>query len=251
MFKKKRRPLFPRPPGGICFLDTETVGLPLKPETSYKDYPEIIQMAYIMVADSIVTKHGQAQGCPPVVKDYLIKPYYDFSETHRVAEKVHGITRDHAKTDGEHLEDILKTFIQELVASRVHTIVAHNAEFDISALKKAFIASQMEEEYNRYVGSCFVVCTMRLTTYICCLPFPPSDDESDNSSNVSNSSDYKWPTLVELHRYVFRRDFENAHDAMVDVNALLKCVVYFLNTKCNVLYTIMYNQCYSYQYKAY
>lgn len=33
----------------------------------------------------------------------------------------------------------------------------------------------------------------------------------------------KWPTLQELHTFLFGVGFEGAHDALVDVRACAKC----------------------------
>ena len=35
--------------------------------------------------------------------------------------------------------------------------------------------------------------------------------------------DYKWPKLQELHIKLFNKGFENAHDALVDVEATARC----------------------------
>ncbi|HUV85413.1 MAG TPA: hypothetical protein VMV86_06875, partial [Methanosarcinales archaeon] len=33
----------------------------------------------------------------------------------------------------------------------------------------------------------------------------------------------KWPTLKELHKHLFNEDFEDAHDALADVEATRRC----------------------------
>jgi hypothetical protein len=49
---------------------------------------------------------------------------------------------------------------------------------------------------------------MRSTTDFCALP---------------GYYGYKWPTLQELHKKLFGRGFEDAHDAYIDVSVTVKC----------------------------
>jgi len=34
---------------------------------------------------------------------------------------------------------------------------------------------------------------------------------------------YKWPKLSELHNFLFNEDFADAHDALGDIRATIKC----------------------------
>jgi len=52
------------------------------------------------------------------------------------------------------------------------------------------------------------ICTMQSTTDICKLP---------------SQYGFKWPSLQELHKFLFGCDFEGAHDASDDVTAMAKC----------------------------
>lgn len=52
------------------------------------------------------------------------------------------------------------------------------------------------------------ICTMQRTTYFCSIDGPYG---------------YKWPKLSELHYKLFRTDFEEAHNAAVDIKATAKC----------------------------
>jgi hypothetical protein len=49
---------------------------------------------------------------------------------------------------------------------------------------------------------------MKASTDFCALP---------------GSYGYKWPKLSELHMKLFDEDFEEAHDASVDITACAKC----------------------------
>jgi DNA polymerase III subunit epsilon len=52
------------------------------------------------------------------------------------------------------------------------------------------------------------ICTMQATTDFC---------------KIQGPYGYKWPSLPELHFKLFRETFDEAHDAMVDINATARC----------------------------
>ena len=54
------------------------------------------------------------------------------------------------------------------------------------------------------------VCTMLSSIDFCKIP-------------SSNNRGYKWPRLSELHIKLFEKDFEDAHDALVDTSACVRC----------------------------
>ena len=40
---------------------------------------------------------------------------------------------------------------------------------------------------------------------------------------ISGPYGYKWPKLSELHYKLFKKGFDEAHNAAVDINATAKC----------------------------
>lgn len=58
-----------------------------------------------------------------------------------------------------------------------------------------------------------LLCTMQSSVNLCQIPYP------------SGRKGFKWPKLTELHRFLFERDFENAHTALGDVEATVDCFV--------------------------
>jgi DNA polymerase-3 subunit epsilon len=52
------------------------------------------------------------------------------------------------------------------------------------------------------------ICTMKASTNFCKIPGPYG---------------YKWPTLSELHFSLFHTEFEDTHNAIVDVEVCAKC----------------------------
>jgi DNA polymerase III epsilon subunit-like protein len=52
------------------------------------------------------------------------------------------------------------------------------------------------------------ICTMQGTTNFC---------------KINGLYGYKWPKLSELHYKLFRENFEEEHNAAVDIHATAKC----------------------------
>ena len=118
------------------------------------------------------------------------------------ASRVHGITTERANREGVDLESVLIKF-KELV-DQADYIVAHNISFDEKIVGAEFLRKGVRTDFERKPK----LCTMQASTDYCKLPGPYG---------------YKWPKLSELHIKLFGKDFEEAHDAAVDINATEKC----------------------------
>jgi len=46
---------------------------------------------------------------------------------------------------------------------------------------------------------------------------------STNFCKIDGPYGYKWPKLSELHYKLFQKDFKEAHNAAIDINAIAKC----------------------------
>lgn len=90
-------------------------------------------------------------------------------------------------------------------------IVGHNIEYDEDMVKLEL--KRLNEEY-RYKPK-QVVCTMKTTVDFCAIQ--------------GNGKRFKYPKLWELHKKLFKEYFVWAHDAMVDVEATLRCFVELVN----------------------
>ena len=132
--------------------------------------------------------------------DYIIKP--ENFEIPRDASRVHGISTERAINEGEDLITVLNEF-NELV-KRSDFIVAHNISFDEKILGAELLRKSIPSDFNRKRK----LCTMQTATNYCRIPGPYG---------------YKWPKLSELHIKLFGADFDEAHDATVDINATEKC----------------------------
>ncbi len=176
------------------FFDTETTGLPRNykaPVTDLNNWPRMIQIAWILC---------DKDGNRIESDDYIIRP--ENFEIPGNASRVHGITTERAINEGEDLEGVLIKF-NDLV-ERSDYIVAHNISFDEKIVGAELLRKGIRSSFNKKRK----LCTMHSSTDFCRLPGPYG---------------YKWPKLSELHIKLFGKDFEEAHDASVDINAAEKC----------------------------
>ena len=176
------------------FFDTETTGLPRNwkaPVTDLNNWPRMIQIAWILCDKS---------GNRIESSDFIIKP--ESFEIPRDASKVHGISTERAINEGEDLVKVLTKF-NKLVA-RSDFIVAHNISFDEKILGAELLRKKIQSDFNRKRK----LCTMQSST---------------DYFKLSGPYGYKLPKLSELHIKLFGEDFDEAHDASVDINATEKC----------------------------
>ena len=176
------------------FFDTETTGLPKEwdaPLTKLNNWPRMVQLAWLL--------YGENQNLISEA-NYIIKP--EGFTIPADASNVHGITTEKALESGVHLEAVLHEFSELIPKSEI--IIAHNMDFDDKIVGAEFLRSGVESalfDKPRF-------CTMKTTTELCQIPGPYG---------------YKWPKLSELHYHLFKKDFEDAHDAAVDVKVCAKC----------------------------
>lgn len=175
------------------FFDTETNGKAKNfkaPVTDLENWPRITQLGWQMYND---------EGELVEEKSILIKP----DNWTIPVEKFfidNNMSTERCEEFGIPLEDALKQLIASLEKSQY--LIAHNMEFDINVLGAEFLRKGMKSEnkVNKF-------CTMKATTNICKLP---------------GARGYKWPTLTELHTFLFNEGFAGAHDALDDVKACAK-----------------------------
>jgi len=176
------------------FFDTETTGLPRAwkaPVTDLNNWPRLVQLAYLYYDNSGNKISGG---------DFIIKP-----EGFTIpvdASKVHGITTEKALREGKSLISVLNGF-NSLVEQATY-LVAHNMSFDEKIIGAEFLRNGMVN----CIQSKKKICTMERTTNFCAINGPYG---------------YKWPKLSELHYKLFRTNFEEAHNAAVDINATARC----------------------------
>ncbi len=176
------------------FFDTETTGLPKNwkaPLTDLANWPRLVQIAWLQY---------DSTGKRVVERDYIIKPQGFTIPAD--ASRIHKITTEKAMAEGVALRDVLEEFSGLIDQSNV--LVAHNISFDEKIVGAEFLRENME---NRLLQA-DKICTMDVSTDYCKLP---------------GKYGYKWPKLSELHFKLFNADFEEAHNASVDIDACAKC----------------------------
>jgi DNA polymerase III subunit epsilon len=186
----------------FLFFDTETTGLPKNWKASYKDlnnWPRIVQIAWI-IAD--------INGRIIEQKNYIIKPNgFNIPEE---AMKVHKISTQKALQQGQELGFVLNQFND--CVNKSDTIVAHNLSFDLNVIASEMFRFNIDSD----IMDKEQICTMESTINYCKLP---------------GNYGYKYPKLSELYQKLFYSDFDEAHDASVDIKATFKCFYELLKNK--------------------
>ena len=176
------------------FFDTETTGLPQNwkaPVTDLNNWPRMIQIAWILC---------DGKGNRIKSDDFIIKP--ENFEIPEGASAIHGISTEKAINEGVDLKKVLDKFVE--LIEKAEFIVAHNISFDEKILGAELLRKEVKSTFNKKRK----LCTMKSSTDYCRIP---------------GYYGYKWPKLSELHIKLFGEDFDEAHDASVDINATEKC----------------------------
>ena len=176
------------------FFDTETTGLPRNwkaPVTDLNNWPRLVQLAYLLY-DSDGNKISGG--------DFIIKPE-GFIIPADVS-RIHGITHERALNEGQPLNSVLRHF--NMLIEQANWLVAHNMSFDEKIVGCEFLRNGM----NNSIPAKNRICTMEKTTNFCAIPGPYGN---------------KWPKLSELHYKLFKTNFEEAHNAAVDISATARC----------------------------
>jgi len=177
------------------FFDTETTGLPRDwkaPVTDLNNWPRLVQLAYLQY-DNNGNKISEG--------DFIIKP--NGFTIPKESSNIHGITHERALIEGVDLQNVLSHF--NGLINNSQTLVAHNISFD----EKIVGCELLRNGFQNSIPAKPKICTMEKTTYFCNIP--------------GFYGKPKWPKLSELHYKLFGFEFEEAHNAMVDINATAKC----------------------------
>jgi DNA polymerase III subunit epsilon len=179
------------------FFDTETNGLPKNMHASpleLDNWPRVIQLAYIVLDDNLdEVKTFEALIQPDGWTIPQLKFWID-----------NGFSDEKNAAEGIPMEDALAHFCDDV--SVCNTIVAHNLNFDkpiITAEMLRYGVSPLHKQLYKH-------CTMLSSVSYCAIP-------------AKNGRGYKWPKLEELHEKLFGDKFDNAHDALADVRATVRC----------------------------
>ena len=178
-------------------FDTETTGLPKRfnaPITDIDNWPRCIQIAWqLHDTDGTLMEH----------QDFIIKP--DGFEIPFQSEKIHGISTALAHANGHSLEDVLEAF--QVVLSKTSVLVGQNLKFDLNVMGCEF--HRFSKQNNLQDLPVLDTCT-EVTASLCKLP-------------GGRGGKFKLPTLSELHKFLFDKPFNEAHNATADVEATARC----------------------------
>ena len=179
----------------FMIFDTETTGLPVRgADVIDKRQPRIVQFAALMMQEDGRILHEVNL----TVKSDIPIP--------AEASRIHGIT-DEVAAQG--VDPLLMVVVYEQLAKQADMLVAHNAAYDLPRLEAATV--WCNREWKKPPRT---FCTMQYLTPVMKLP---------------GRHGYKWPRLSEAYRYMFKKDMENAHDAMGDVRATAQVFLNLLN----------------------
>ncbi|HJW76805.1 MAG TPA: 3'-5' exonuclease, partial [Thermoleophilia bacterium] len=134
---------------------------------------------------------------------YIVSP--EGFEIASSAARVHGITTEYAREHGVPLRYVLERFAARL--ERAGLMVAHNVDFDEKVVTAESIRAGVSCRFDGVPS----FCSMKGTTQVCRLP-------------PLRYGLYRWPTLEELHRTVLDEPHQTAHDALRDVEAVVRCL---------------------------
>ena len=174
-------------------FDTETTGLPKRwnaPLTESENWPRCVQIAWQVhdIKGSIISH-----------EDYLIQPNgftipFD-------SEKVHGISTALAKNKGVPIEKVLENF--KNVINQVEFLVGHNISFDRNIMGAEYLRVGLKDALE---GKAIIDTCTEETALLCKL-------------SGGRGGKFKLPTLSELYYHLFKKNFEEAHNATSDVEA--------------------------------
>jgi len=202
----------------ILILDTETTGLPKSRNSSIFDqdnWPYIVQFSYIIYELDTHTIEKMA--------DHIIK-LPDGIDIPEVCVSIHGISNEISRQRGVDIVGVLPEFILDMESCEL--IIAHNMEFDMNIIMAemvrvkqsvpadspvyAILCKQIE---HRQTKTSKLYCTMQDSIHLCNILVPGKFGKPYK----------KFPTLEELHKYLFGYNPKKLHNALNDVVVCFRC----------------------------
>ncbi|GMN06330.1 DNA polymerase III subunit alpha [Croceitalea sp. MTPC5] len=186
-------------------FDTETTGLPKRwdaPIADTDNWPRCIQIAWQLHDD---------MGNLVDQQDYLVQPE-GFNIPYE-AEQIHGISTALAEQKGVPLGEVLEKFNTAMAQTKF--IVGQNVGFDVNIMGAEFYRLGIENPLQEL--PVLDTCTEH-TAQLCQIP-------------GGRGGKFKLPTLTELHEYLFKQPFAEAHNATADVEATTRCFLELIRRK--------------------
>lgn len=126
--------------------------------------------------------------------DYILKVPVKIKNS-----SIHGITQE--KSDnGYDIAEIIGIFLEDV--QKCDLLVAHNLQFDINMVEIELHRLGLEDEIDQMYDKKYFDTMREGKTYL---------------------KERKFPKLQELYTKLFNTSFQNAHNALYDVKATLRC----------------------------
>jgi DNA polymerase III subunit epsilon len=177
------------------FFDTETTGLPKNwkaPISDSDNWPRLVQLSWAWF---------DSHGIKWDVHDYIIYPQGFVIP--KESSDIHRITQEIAEKEGKELDKILDIFTKDVL--RAKHVVAHNIDFDEKIVGAELFRLGLKDVFLDLSK----ICTMKGSVDVCKIP--------------GYRGNYKYPNLSELHHFLFKEKFDDAHNALADVLATARC----------------------------
>lgn len=194
----------------VLVFDTETTGLPLDqyaPLTQSEKWPYIIQLSFMVFHTE--TKEILAYSDTIIQLDAAVS-----ISPESIA--IHQITRERSQTEGQPIQYALAHLAEQM--SECDVIVGHNILFDKRMLMVEMHRNKMKNCLYKNGIAIPDYCTMKRSIELCKLP-------AINKITGELYKNYKYPTLTELHHYLFKSNPRGTHNAIADVMICLRCYI--------------------------
>jgi DNA polymerase-3 subunit epsilon len=192
----------------VLFFDTETTGLnkPKLPPT-HPSQPMPVQLG-MKLDDGSRKERGAV--------NFMIKTHGQWTVDPKAA-KITGIDNKLADEFGVELIAAYEVWLDSVSAA--DALVAHNAAFDITVMRRAgqVYAEQTGTTYEDPFANKKVICTMLASMNIV-------------RAKPKRNGQWKWPKLEECMQFFFGESIEGAHDALVDVRATSRVFYHLVDT---------------------
>ena len=150
-----------------------------------KDTCRIVQLSWILY-DTISEQKEE--------NDFILNTHCEILNSH-----IHGITTKQSR-NGYEFSEIINIFFEDI--EKCDLLVGHNIKYDLNALEIELARENMDDKINILYKKKYY-------------------DTMYNSLKFSLNN--KFLKLSELYFLFFHENFENAHNALEDVRATLKC----------------------------
>lgn len=126
--------------------------------------------------------------------DYILKVPVKINNS-----SIHGITKN-ISDNGYYISEIIDIFLEDV--KKCDVLVGHNLQFDMNMIEIELSRLGLEDEIDMLYSKKYFDTMREGKKYL---------------------NDKKFPKLQYLYTTLFKKNFENAHNALFDVKATLRC----------------------------